>query len=134
MPKQQDAFVRPFFSTFERLFPAKTLKDARARTDRVAQTTHPIPVTRVPEGVIVYAVGDVHGRLDLLQKLAEQIRADAEPFLETHKCAVVFLGDYVDRGFQSRGVIDFLLSDELNGFEVRHLKGNHEEALLRFFV
>ena len=94
--------------------------------------SHPIPVTHVPEGVIVYAVGDVHGRLDLLQKLVEQIRVDAEPYLEDHKCAVVFLGDYIDRGFQSRGVIDFLLGDALRGFEVRHLKGNHEEALLRF--
>jgi serine/threonine protein phosphatase 1 len=85
-------------------------------------------------GRLVYAVGDIHGRLDVLAPLVRDIAQDAaenggggEPPL------LVFLGDYVDRGPESRGVIDLIL--ELRAarrFEVRALKGNHEEALLQF--
>ena len=88
--------------------------------------------TRAPEGQCLYAIGDIHGRRDLLEKLMEQIEEDAQDLPEgTHK-TLVFLGDYIDRGLQSRDVIDFLLSDRMNAFERVFLMGNHEEALLRF--
>ena len=84
----------------------------------------------LPDGILVYAVGDVHGRADLLQALFKRIEEDARDSEATPH--LVMLGDYVDRGFQSRQVIDFLMSDQLSRFETFFLKGNHEEALLRF--
>ena len=48
------------------------------------------------------------------------------------KPILVFLGDYIDRGFQSREVIDILLGESLSPFETNFLKGNHEAAMLQF--
>ena len=91
------------------------------------------PPTRVPDGVTVYAIGDIHGRADLLHKLADLILEDASRQEDPeHRHAVVFLGDYVDRGFQSKDVIELIQGDMFAGFETRFLKGNHEEALLAF--
>ncbi len=91
------------------------------------------PISRVPEGVTVYAVGDIHGRADLLRRLSEVIFADAAEEKEPgHRHAIVFLGDYIDRGFQSRDVIELLSNGMFEGFEARFLKGNHESALLKF--
>ena len=82
---------------------------------------------------LVYAVGDVHGRLDLLEDLLPKIAADARASRPTHKPVLVFLGDYVDRGPGSRGVIDCLIKlAEMPNIEVRVLKGNHEQAMLSF--
>jgi len=79
---------------------------------------------------MVYAIGDIHGRADLLQLLLDQIDEDANGFSgEVH---LVFLGDYIDRGFQSRQVVDILLSDRLSRYRAHFLKGNHEDALLSF--
>lgn len=84
-------------------------------------------------GRLVYAVGDVHGRHDLLQGLVRQIARDAEAQNPSQQPLLVFLGDYVDRGPHSRQVVDTILAlHEAPAFEVRALKGNHEEALLRF--
>lgn len=47
---------------------------------------------------------------------------------------IVYLGDYVDRGMESRQVVDVLLNEKLPGFEHKYLKGNHEEVLLRFLA
>jgi serine/threonine protein phosphatase 1 len=85
-----------------------------------------------PDGQCVYAIGDVHGRRDLLEKLVEQIDEDSQSLPEGTKRVLVFLGDYIDRGLQSKDVIDFLLSDRMKAFERVFLMGNHEEALLRF--
>lgn len=93
------------------------------------------PVTRVtsaPENTCVYAIGDIHGRFDLLLSLMEQIEADAQNLPEGVRPTIVFLGDYIDRGLQSRQIIDYFLSDELSNFETVFLMGNHEEALLNF--
>ncbi|MBA4804680.1 MAG: serine/threonine protein phosphatase [Brevundimonas sp.] len=87
---------------------------------------------RVPEGTVVWAVGDIHGRLDLLQPLVEGILADAAGSAASRK-VVIFLGDYVDRGADSRGVIRYLADLPTDrGIEWRFLKGNHEEAMLDF--
>ena len=85
-----------------------------------------------PENVCIYAIGDVHGRADLLKRLADTIQADADTLPEHYSKVVVFLGDYVDRGFQSRQVIDFLIGDSFDGFAKVFLKGNHEAAFLEF--
>jgi serine/threonine protein phosphatase 1 len=85
----------------------------------------------VPAGTRVYAVGDVHGCAALLDRLHARIRDDARDAPERRK-VVVYLGDYVDRGPDSAGVIDRLLDDPLPGFETVYLKGNHEDFMLRF--
>ncbi len=89
------------------------------------------PGPAVPEGDRVYAIGDIHGRLDLLDQLHTQILADtgSQP---TKRGVIVYLGDYLSRGPHSRGVIDRLRSRPLPDFEQVCLKGNHEDLLLRF--
>lgn len=84
-------------------------------------------------GGLVYAVGDVHGRLDVLEPLIDQIRADAAASETASRPLVIFIGDYVDRGPQSKGVVDAILALSADpGLEVRTLKGNHEAQLLSF--
>lgn len=85
-----------------------------------------------PENTRIYAIGDVHGRLDLLEELSEQIHQDAKVSGSGKSVVVVFLGDYVDRGMDSRGVIEFLISDPFPEFSTVFLKGNHEQAILDF--
>jgi serine/threonine protein phosphatase 1 len=84
------------------------------------QEQTPVAVTRkshAPDGQCVYAIGDVHGRRDLLEKLVEQIDEDSQSLPEGTKRVLVFLGDYIDRGLQSKDVIDFMLSDRMQAFE-----------------
>lgn len=85
----------------------------------------------VPAGSRIYAIGDVHGRLDLLTRLHALIAADAAA-APVQRRVIVYLGDYIDRGPDSRGVVDFLLQPPLPGFESVHLLGNHEDYLLQF--
>src|SRR5262249_62097265 len=86
---------------------------------------------KVPEGTLVYAVGDVHGRADLLEKMHAAILKDAVGVPAERK-VVVYLGDYVDRGPASKKVVDLLLERPLHGFERVHLMGNHEAFLIEF--
>jgi len=85
---------------------------------------------RMVRGRRLYCVGDIHGRLDLLRELHQRIAAGGEGFDGGR--TLVYLGDYIDRGPQSRGVIDELLDRPLPGFETVHLLGNHEQTLLDF--
>ena len=91
----------------------------------------PSAPSEVPTGSRVYAVGDIHGCLGLLRTLHERIAGDAERH-PGRRHVIVYLGDYVDRGLDSRGVIDLLLAEPLAGFERIHIKGNHEDTVLRF--
>lgn len=84
-----------------------------------------------PHGTVVYAVGDIHGRPDLLVRLHELIADHALTVGQARKI-IVYLGDFVDRGPGSREVIDLLIAAPLEGFEPVYLKGNHEDAMLRF--
>lgn len=78
-------------------------------------------------------MGDVHGRLDALQPLIAQIADDLQATHPAEPALLVFLGDYVDRGPDSKGVVDLVLKMKAaSGLETRALKGNHEEALLQF--
>lgn len=86
---------------------------------------------RLPRGVRLYAVGDIHGRADLLDRLHDRIAADAQSAGST-ACHIVYLGDYVDRGAQSPAVLDRLSGGPPPGFGVVHLKGNHDDVMLRF--
>jgi serine/threonine protein phosphatase 1 len=87
------------------------------------------PDTAVPPGTRVYAIGDVHGRLDCLDVLLAMIDADdaARGAADTQ---IVFLGDLVDRGPDSAGVVDRAMTLARSGRAVRGLKGNHEEMFL----
>jgi serine/threonine protein phosphatase 1 len=88
------------------------------------------PIARLPDGIRIYAIGDVHGRADLLDQVFSKIDADlaAHP---TRRAIHVFLGDYVDRGPASRGVLDRLI-DRNYSHEAVFLLGNHEVMLLQF--
>ncbi len=90
----------------------------------------------VPPGTRVYAVGDCHGCLEALRGLraamvADSTRADAEG-PRADRRVLVYLGDYVDRGPDSRGVVELLIGEPLAGFESVHLLGNHDAFLRRF--
>ena len=84
----------------------------------------------LPPGRRVYCIGDIHGRLDLLEELHDMILNDCTGFEGTK--VVVYLGDYIDRGAQSKQVLDLLIEKPLDGFETVHLLGNHEHAMLDF--
>jgi serine/threonine protein phosphatase 1 len=75
----------------------------------------------------IFAIGDIHGQLGFMEQALEFVAQDA--------CAgapIVFLGDYVDRGPDSRGVIDLLLQGQAEGRNWHFLLGNHEDFFLRF--
>jgi serine/threonine protein phosphatase 1 len=90
-----------------------------------------IAPAKAPPDTRIYAVGDIHGRADLLSRLHSLIREDAASSTKTRNL-IIYLGDYVDRGETSKTVIDLLLDEPLNGFETIFLKGNHEEMMLGF--
>jgi serine/threonine protein phosphatase 1 len=89
---------------------------------------------RVPPGACVYAVGDIHGRADLLHEMHRLIAEDAATLTPGTSKLVIYLGDYVDRGLESRRVVDLLINDPLQEFQAVHLLGNHDAWLLSFLV
>jgi hypothetical protein len=87
---------------------------------------------RLPAGVRIYAIGDIHGRSDLLEPLLRRIATDCRrrPAL----CPItVFVGDYIDRGPSSKQVLDLLLRWRRDN-ETIFLRGNHEAFLPRFLA
>jgi serine/threonine protein phosphatase 1 len=83
-------------------------------------------------GRLVYAVGDTHGHTDALRALIGTLGDDVARSGPAERPLLIFLGDYVDRGPDSRGVIDAILALQADSpFEVVWLKGNHEDALVR---
>lgn len=98
---------------------------------RARSQPRPAAAPEVPQGRRIYAIGDIHGRVDLLRRLHGLIAEDAGR-RRAPRNIVVYLGDYIDRGDDSPAVIDLLLDEPLPGFDAVHLKGNHEDSLLRF--
>ncbi|MDQ6704200.1 MAG: metallophosphoesterase, partial [Pseudomonadota bacterium] len=84
----------------------------------------------LPEGLRIYAVGDVHGRADLLKQLFSRVDEDLKehPIAETIH---IFLGDYIDRGQDSAAVLDLLI-ERARTHRMSCLKGNHELFLSEF--
>lgn len=87
-------------------------------------------IHRVPDGDRVYAVGDIHGRLDLLNTLLAKIEEDSAA-RGAAAVLVIFLGDLVDRGPDSCGVVNRLIDYSRGPATTRFLMGNHEEVFLR---
>jgi serine/threonine protein phosphatase 1 len=85
---------------------------------------------RVPEGERIYAIGDVHGCAALLEKLLGLIAEDSAGAA----ARLIFLGDYVDRGPDSKRVIDILSSLRDERPSTVFLMGNHERAMLDFLA
>lgn len=102
----------------------------RSLFSRVRQNVAAARSASGPEGKRLYAVGDVHGRRDLLDELLMQIGADVRS-RPIGSATIVFLGDLIDRGADSAGVIARLAA--MKDFPARCvcLQGNHEEVLMR---
>lgn len=83
-----------------------------------------------PRGWRAYAVGDIHGRLDLLEELLGKIHDDIAR-RKSRKILLVFVGDLIDRGPRSAEVVERLRTYEHPGIQTIFLLGNHEEVLLR---
>lgn len=83
-----------------------------------------------PEGQRIYAIGDIHGRLDLLDQLILLIEAD-NASRNRVRTQLIFLGDLCDRGPDSRGVIERVMQLASASADVRLIAGNHEELLIR---
>ncbi|WP_412177347.1 metallophosphoesterase [Mesorhizobium sp. YC-39] len=86
---------------------------------------------RGPDGVRLYAIGDVHGRLDLLAAMLRGIAAEISKERPAD-WRVIHLGDYVDRGPDSKGVIDFLIEVQKRDPRYLTLAGNHDIGFLDF--
>ena len=96
----------------------------RSRAERSAPR-----VWQGPAGARAYAIGDVHGRLDLLERMLELIDRDRRQSPPARDY-LILLGDVIDRGPDSRGVIECLMG--LSGdMRTVFLMGNHEEMMLR---
>lgn len=81
---------------------------------------------------ILYAVGDVHGKLDLLKGMVARLRDDIEGGEASQPKKLIFMGDYVDRGEDSRGVLQFLSELSIPDCEIVFLRGNHEQQMIDF--
>ncbi|MGA0545822.1 metallophosphoesterase family protein [Brevundimonas sp. VNH65] len=104
----------------------------RSLIRRRAEAPRPSAAPRTAPDTVVWAFGDVHGRSDLLGPLLAAIMSDLER-CDAERRVIVGLGDYVDRGPDSPGVIDLLIRAQLRSdLEVRLLRGNHEAFLDRF--
>lgn len=103
---------------------------SKFRTQAKDSCNPPAPTRSVPPGIRVYAIGDVHGRLDLLRTLTAQILADISSRGDASN-HIVLLGDLIDRGPDSRGVLEFLRTFSGRAIKLHLLTGNHEEVLLR---
>lgn len=87
----------------------------------------PAALPTVPAGVRVYAIGDIHGRRDLLDELLAMIVADCAGSMASAQ--IIFLGDYIDRGPASAAVLDRLVTPLPGVGGWRCLAGNHEAAM-----
>jgi len=83
----------------------------------------------VPDGERLYAIGDVHGRLDLLDQLLARIAQD-DAARGAARTRLILLGDLIDRGPDSRGVVERAIALCAGDADVTVLQGNHEEMML----
>ncbi len=84
----------------------------------------------LPSNTRVYAIGDIHGGLNLLKKLIAAILKNEKKSPTKDTLYLIFLGDYIDRGKHSKQVIDYLQTQLPKQFKTIFLKGNHEDIML----
>ncbi|MEZ2331186.1 metallophosphoesterase [Mesorhizobium sp. RCC_202] len=89
---------------------------------------------RGPDGMRLYAIGDVHGRHDLLTAMHRRIESELEYRAPSSDWRIIHLGDYVDRGPDSRSVIDFLIEAKKRDPRNIMLAGNHDLGMLEFLA
>lgn len=107
------------------MFGKRPKPSSAAQTPRLAQT---------PPDTLIWAIGDVHGCADLLRALMDGVLLDVAES-GAGRSHLVFLGDYVDRGSDSRGVLDCLAGLRAEpGLELHFLRGNHEERMEAFLT
>jgi serine/threonine protein phosphatase 1 len=92
----------------------------------------PLIPRRAPDGLSIYAIGDIHGEIILLKRLLDVIERDWAARGSATQAVIVFLGDYIDRGTDSRGVLTFLSDNPAPWAKIHFLRGNHEVALIDF--
>ncbi|NCP10629.1 MAG: serine/threonine protein phosphatase [Sphingomonadales bacterium] len=100
-----------------------------ARLFKSARTPARAPAS-VPAGRRVYAIGDIHGRHDLLIDLLGQIEDD-DRSRGAAETTLIFLGDLIDRGPDSRKVIETVMALSDSEMDVRIIAGNHEEVFVQ---
>lgn len=89
------------------------------------------PKARTAEGVHIYAIGDMHGMVELAAGMFDKIDTDIADW--SGKVIIIGLGDYIDRGPRSDSVIEFLIQrSRSKRSSLVVLRGNHEDILLRF--
>jgi serine/threonine protein phosphatase 1 len=81
----------------------------------------------------IYAIGDIHGRLDLLRRMEDAIAQDVA-LTSPAKPVICYLGDYIDRGPHSAQVIDRLSARPQDDIPRVFLKGNHEDRMIEFLI
>jgi serine/threonine protein phosphatase 1 len=96
----------------------------------IATAISPARGSRVPPATRIYAIGDIHGRADLLFDVIERIDDDRRR-RPVQRAVEVYLGDYIDRGHESKAVID-ILCQRLVHRNAICLRGNHEAILEDF--
>jgi serine/threonine protein phosphatase 1 len=99
-----------------------------SRWFKKAAISRPIDTACIPDGQQIYAIGDIHGRNDLLQALLGKIEADSAA--RGGHAQIILLGDLVDRGPDSCGVIETAIALKARRPDTRFLMGNHEEVFL----
>jgi serine/threonine protein phosphatase 1 len=113
---------------------------SRSTLPRLQWTTCPLPQprqrepSRTPKGTVVYAIGDIHGCCDLFDVMLQGIEQDCEK-RPRERTVVVYLGDYLSRGSDSRAVVNRAMSWQPKArgvLEIIALTGNHEELALRY--
>ena len=88
-----------------------------------------VPPSSIGEDARVYAIGDIHGRLDLFDTLLDMIAQD-EASRSPLPRLLILLGDLVDRGPASAQVVDRAMAMAQSDRDVRFIKGNHEEVFI----
>lgn len=87
----------------------------------------------IPEGALLYAIGDVHGCDGLLGELLASIERDSKQYAAQSRI-LLFVGDYIDRGPDSARVVERITRGLPDGFEAICLRGNHEALMLDFLA
>lgn len=110
--------INSLWARFRRAWRTQSLLLRFGRRERITLSERP---------ETIYAIGDVHGRVDLLLRLEAQIIEHARN--RPGDKLIIMLGDYIDKGPSSRQVIDHLLQSPPDGFQRICLAGNHEAAM-----